>query len=57
LLPFVCITYVKSQEPTLNHLYLVMALINGQINIHEALLYQSEAKKGLHTAKSGLFLR
>jgi hypothetical protein len=34
-----------------------MALVNGQINIHEALLYQSEAKRGLHTAKSGLFLR
>jgi len=50
------IAYVKSQELTI-HLYLVMALINGQINIHEALLYQSEAKKGLHTAKSGLFLR
>ena len=35
----------------------VMALIEGQITVHEALLYQCEAKKGLHTAKSGLFLR
>ena len=34
-----------------------MALIEGQITVHEALLYQCEAKKGLHTAKSGLFLR
>ena len=33
----------------------MLALIEGQINIHEALLYQSEAKNGLHTAKSGLF--
>lgn len=35
----------------------MLALIEGQINIHEALLYQSEAKNGMHTAKSGLFLR
>jgi hypothetical protein len=34
-----------------------MALIEGQINVHEALVYQREAKQGKHTAKSGLFIR
>ena len=36
---------------------IAMALIEGRITVHEALLYQSEAKQGLHTATSGLFLR
>lgn len=36
---------------------IAMALIQGQITVHEALLYQSETKQGLHTAGSGLFLR
>jgi len=36
---------------------IAMALVAGQINVHEALLYQREAKHGLHTAKSGLFIR
>ena len=36
---------------------IAIALIEGQINIHEALIYQSETKKGVHTAKSGIFLR
>mmetsp|Transcript_10559 Transcript_10559/g.23382 ORF Transcript_10559/g.23382 Transcript_10559/m.23382 type:complete len:633 (-) Transcript_10559:58-1956(-) len=34
-----------------------MALIEGQITVHEALLYQSETKIGVHTATIGLFLR
>ena len=33
------------------------ALVDGQINIHEALNYQSETQMGKHTAKSGKFLR
>eukprot|EP00566_Odontella_aurita_P008558 CAMPEP_0113579078 /NCGR_PEP_ID=MMETSP0015_2-20120614/29868_1 /TAXON_ID=2838 /ORGANISM="Odontella" /LENGTH=673 /DNA_ID=CAMNT_0000483017 /DNA_START=79 /DNA_END=2100 /DNA_ORIENTATION=- /assembly_acc=CAM_ASM_000160 len=33
------------------------ALCAGHISVHEALIFQSEIKKGLHTAKSGLFLR
>lgn len=33
------------------------ALVEGRINIHEALIYQTETKEGKHTAKSGLFLR
>lgn len=33
------------------------ALIEGQINVHEALVFQAEVKSGVHTAKSGLFLR
>jgi hypothetical protein len=36
---------------------IAMALIEGQINVHEALVYQREAKQGKHTAKSGLFIR
>ena len=36
---------------------IAVALIEGHINIHEALLYQDEARQGLHTAKSGKFLR
>lgn len=39
------------------YLRIAEALIDGEINVHEALNYQSETKKGLHTAKSGLFLR
>lgn len=39
------------------YMRIAVALIEGDINIHEALQYQTEAKKGLHTAKSGLFLR
>ena len=33
------------------------ALIQGNIDIHRALTYQSEIKEGKHTAKTGLFLR
>ena len=36
---------------------IAVALIEGQITVHEALLYQTETKKGIHTAQSGLFLR
>mmetsp|Transcript_26627 Transcript_26627/g.63859 ORF Transcript_26627/g.63859 Transcript_26627/m.63859 type:complete len:653 (+) Transcript_26627:35-1993(+) len=36
---------------------IAVALIEGRITVHEALLYQSEAKQGIHTASSGLFLR
>ena len=36
---------------------IAVALIEGHITVDEALLYQSETKKGMHTAKSGLFLR
>ena len=39
------------------YMKIAVALVEGHINIHEALLFQSEAKAGLHTAKSGLFLR
>ena len=31
--------------------------MDDEITIHEALIYQSETMQGLHTAKSGLFLR
>lgn len=34
-----------------------MALVEGHIGIHDALIYQTETKKGKHTCKSGLFLR
>lgn len=36
---------------------IAIALIEEQINIHEALIYQSETKQGVHTARSGIFLR
>lgn len=34
-----------------------IALMDDEIDIHEALIYQAETVKGVHTAKSGLFLR
>ncbi len=34
---------------------IAVALIEGQIDVHEALIYQRQAKLGMHTAKSGLF--
>ena len=33
------------------------ALYNGHLTVHEALLFQEEAKQGKHTARSGLFIR
>ncbi|CAE7202976.1 PLRG1 [Symbiodinium microadriaticum] len=33
------------------------ALYNGHMTVHEALLFQEEAKQGKHTAKTGLFIR
>ena len=36
---------------------IAMALIKGQLTINEALTFQTETKKGLHTAPSGNFLR
>ncbi|CAJ1945169.1 unnamed protein product [Cylindrotheca closterium] len=36
---------------------IAVALVDGQINIHQALTFQSNTKRGKHTAASGLFLR
>lgn len=33
------------------------ALYNGYLTVHEALLFQEEAKQGKHTARTGLFIR
>ena len=33
------------------------ALYNGHMTVHEALLFQQEAKQGKHTARTGLFIR
>lgn len=33
------------------------ALVDGQINVHEALVYQQETKEGRHTARSGYYIR
>eukprot|EP00546_Thalassionema_frauenfeldii_P010529 CAMPEP_0178916474 /NCGR_PEP_ID=MMETSP0786-20121207/12664_1 /TAXON_ID=186022 /ORGANISM="Thalassionema frauenfeldii, Strain CCMP 1798" /LENGTH=652 /DNA_ID=CAMNT_0020589823 /DNA_START=49 /DNA_END=2007 /DNA_ORIENTATION=+ len=33
------------------------ALVEGRIDVHEALLHQTEIKKGMHTAKSGLLFQ
>ena len=34
-----------------------IALMDNEITVHEALIYQGETIEGIHTAKSGLFLR
>jgi len=39
------------------YMKIAVALTEDRINIHQALIFQSETKKGLHTAKSGNFLR
>ena len=39
------------------YMKIAVALGEGSITVDEALTYQTETKKGLHTAKSGLFLR
>ena len=36
---------------------MAIALMDNEITVHEALIYQSETVKGEHTAKSGRFLR
>ncbi|KAL3942748.1 MAG: hypothetical protein SGBAC_003123 [Bacillariaceae sp.] len=36
---------------------IAVALVDGNIDIHQALIFQSNAKRGKHTAASGLFLR
>ena len=36
---------------------IAIAFLEGHITVHDALLYQGETKRGLHTAPSGLFLR
>jgi len=36
---------------------IALALIAGKINVHEALIYQTESKHGVHTAVGGLILR
>lgn len=39
------------------YMRIAIALMDGHINVHEALMYQSETKLGKHTARSGIFLR
>ena len=39
------------------YLRIAVALMDQDIGIHEALVFQSETKRGLHTASSGNFLR
>lgn len=39
------------------YMKIAVAFIEGNINIHQALIFQTETKLGKHTAKSGLFLR
>ena len=36
---------------------IAIALMDGDITVHEALIFQSDTKMGEHTAKSGLFVR
>ena len=39
------------------YMKVAVAYVDGYINIHQALNFQSDIKKGKHTAASGLFLR
>jgi len=39
------------------YMRIAVALMDGDISVHEALIYQSETLLGVHTAQSGLFLR
>jgi hypothetical protein len=39
------------------YMKIAVALIEKRISVHEALIFQTETKHGLHTASSGLFLR
>lgn len=39
------------------YMKIAVALVEGHINVHEALIFQSETKKGEHTARIGWFLR
>ena len=39
------------------YMRIASALTEGRINVHEALIYQNETQKGIHTAKSDLFFR
>ena len=39
------------------YMKVAVALIEGHINVHEALIFEQEARQGKHTAKSGLFFR
>lgn len=36
---------------------IAIALVDGHVDIHQALKFQTETKRGRHTAASGLFLR
>jgi len=36
---------------------IAVALVDGHVNVDQALIYQMDTKHGLNTAKSGLFLR
>jgi len=39
------------------YMKIAIALVEKRINIHQALIFQQETKRGEHTARSGLFLR
>jgi hypothetical protein len=39
------------------YMKIAVALVEERINVHQALIFQTETKQGKHTARSGLFLR
>jgi hypothetical protein len=39
------------------YMKIAVALIERRISVHEALIFQAETRRGLHTANTGLFLR
>ena len=51
------VPYDYDSEYQDKYLRIATALVEGHIDVHKALAYQTETKRGLHTARSGLFLR
>jgi hypothetical protein len=51
------VPYDYDSEYQDKYMRLGKALVSGSIDVHRALTYQSDIKKGLHTARSGRFLR
>mmetsp|Transcript_14344 Transcript_14344/g.20120 ORF Transcript_14344/g.20120 Transcript_14344/m.20120 type:complete len:207 (+) Transcript_14344:40-660(+) len=39
------------------YMKIAVAYLDGHMTVHQALIYQSDTKRGKHTAKSGLFIR
>lgn len=51
------VPYDYDSEYQDKYMRLAKALMAGSLDVHRALTYQTEIKEGLHTARSGIFLR